>query len=79
MFDKQGRDEINLVHDFLQSSVNKLPRYNPLSRVLNCTFSLISNTRINRYIHLRMKLQRIKFISFSSLGDAVFKGKTSKT
>jgi len=36
--DKEGTDEINLVHDFLQNSVNKLPRYNLLSRVLNCTF-----------------------------------------
>jgi len=39
MLDKEGTDEINLVHDFLQNSVNKLPRYNLHSRVQNCTLS----------------------------------------
>jgi hypothetical protein len=79
MLDKERTDEINLVHDELQNSVNKLPTYNLLSRVLNCTFSLIRNTRINRYIHLRILLQRVYFISCSGRRDAVFKGWTSKT
>jgi hypothetical protein len=79
MLYKEGTDETNLVHDFLQNSVNKLTRYNLLSRVPNRIFSLTRNTRINRYIHLRLLLQMIYFISCSGLGDSVFKGSTSKT
>ena len=57
--DKEGTDEVSLVHDSLQNSMNKLPICNLLSHVLNCTFSLIRNTGINSYIHLRILLQRI--------------------